>query len=465
MATTITLNEYDYERFWQRFVGYDRCQHTASTHCSMITEGALSPLVVATVVVGHWLEEVVMMDAITPIAETYARLALAIEQHIPGYVDAYYGLALWRAEAETSGKRPPAELAAAVRELVEAVDAATMDEQRKDYLQRQVRAMRVSVGILNGDRLSLAEEVEALYDVTPRWVDEATFEDAHRTLDALLPAGASLVERMAERRKRVEVPVERLQGIIGDVFAELRRRTNARFALPDDEDVVLEWVRDQPWSAYNWYRGDRRSLIEINTDLPLQITRLVELLAHEAYPGHHTEHALKEMRLVRAEGRIEHAVALINSPSCVVAEGIAMLAPSIILSDAEWVRWHADELFVRAGCEHLDAEREHAINHALGAFSGVRGNAAFLLHDQGCAPDDVAAYLERWALSTPEEAQRGVAFISSPIYRSYTFTYSEGATLLETLFAARGDRDHWFGRLLTEAVTPTQIRQWTAAND
>ena len=252
----------------------------------------------------------------------------------------------------------------------------------------------------------------------------------------MLPAGGTLAERMATRKQRTEVPVERLQPLIPELFAELRRRTRERFPLPAEEGVELEWVNDQPWSAYNWYRGNRRSLIEINTDKPQQITDLVMLLAHEAYPGHHTEHACKETRLVRDEGRIEHCIALLNSPACTIAEGIATMAESIILSDEEWIRWHADVIFPRAGCDHLDAERELAINKATDILSDAGGNAAFMLHDQGVSPDEVTRYLERWKLASPEDARRGVRFISMPVARSYTFTYTEGKALLEALFVS-----------------------------
>jgi len=49
----------------------------------------------------------------------------------------------------------------------------------------------------------------------------------------------------------------------------------------------------------------------------------------------------------------------------------------------------------------------------------------------------------------------------NPLYRSYIFTYRYGGEMLDALFATQGDRDPWFVRLLTEPVTPSQIRSWT----
>jgi hypothetical protein len=42
--------------------------------------------------------------------EEFVRLALAIEQHMPGYVDSYFGPDEWMAQAKQAGKVPLPEL-------------------------------------------------------------------------------------------------------------------------------------------------------------------------------------------------------------------------------------------------------------------------------------------------------------------------------------------------------------------
>jgi len=398
------------------------------------------------------------------IARVYIQLALAVEQHIPGYVDAYYGPPEWREEAEAAGLRPVDELAREASALAAAIaDDTEMDSQRQDFLARQVRAMQTSLNILQGEQLTLVEEVKALYDITPEWVDEAVFEETHRTLDGLLPPGDSLAERMAIRQKATEIPVERVQPLLHEIIAELRRRTRARFPLPANSSFELQLVSDQPWEANHCYLGNCRSRIEINTDLPLHITALADLMAHEGYPGHHTESSIKESQLVREQGWIEHCIELINSPSFVVSEGIATRALSTLMTDDEVVAWHASELFPRAGYGHLDAHCEHAINTAWWRLEwAVRGNAAFLLHDQGASEDEVVTYVQQYGLRSEEEARKHLDSLNEPLFRSYIFNYRYGGEMLDALFAAQDNHDHWFSRLLTEPVTPSQIRAWTA---
>lgn len=395
------------------------------------------------------------------IGSEYVRLALALDQHLPGYVDAYFGPPDWQEQANTEGPRPLPKLAQQASRLAAAVaNADTLDNQRKEFLTRHVLAIQTSLRLLQGERMALADEVEALYDVRPTWVEEALFEEAHRRLDDLLPAGDSLRERMALRKEALEVSVEQVQQLLPLIQQHLRQLSREHFPLPDDESVAFTFVQNQPWTGYNWYLGGYRSRIELNTDLPLHINHLADLIAHEAYPGHHTELAIKESRLVRQAGQVEQSVALLNAPSCVVSEGLATCALTTILPDEAWVAWHAEEIFPRAGLPHLDAQREQRIDQALEQLAGVGGNAAFLLHEQGATAETVSNYLQHYGLLTEQEAHKRIEFLSSPLDRSYIFTYYWGRNLLKALFALKQDGLSWYARLLTEAVTPTLIRQW-----
>ena len=395
------------------------------------------------------------------ISEEYVRLALAIDQHLPGYIDAYFGPPDWQEQAKSEGLLPLPELARRVSSLADAIaNSNAMDEQRKDFLTRHVLAMQTSLRLLQGERMALAEEVELLYDVRPTWVDETLFEDAYRLLEELLPSGDTLRERMILRRKALEVSVEKVEQLLPLINQRFRSMSRECFPLPDDESIDFVFVQNQPWSAYNWYLGHCRSRVEINTDLPIRINNLVELISHEAYPGHHTELSIKDTRLVQQAGRFEHSVALINSPSCVISEGIASCALSTIMPDETLVAWLTEEIFPMAGLSHLDAKHEYMIDQAMENLAAVGGNAAFLLHDQGAMADRVSGYIQHFGLRTEQEARKAIEFFSHPLYRSYTYTYYWGKKMLKSLFALKQDVTHWYTRLLTEAVTPSQIRQW-----
>ena len=399
------------------------------------------------------------------LGEEFIRLAFAIEEHMPGYVDAYYGPEEWQAEAKQDGKLPLQNLTERTAQLANKISLAdSLDAQRKDFLARQVRAMQMSLRLLSGENIPLAEEVNALYDVHPVWVDEANFEQAHKELDQFLPPGDSLAERKQAWDRSLEIPVEKAKELLPSVIKRLQELTRREFNLPDGEDFTLEFVSGQPWMAYNRYLGGFQSRIEINTDLPQRVNELALTIAHEGYPGHHTELSIKEQELVRRKGYIEHTLALINAPSCVVSEGIATSALETALTDNELRDWYREELLPRAGMSHIDAARMVDIDHATKKLKGILGNASFMLYDQYRSLEQVEEYLRKYTLAAEKEIEHLVRFVSDPLSRSYVFTYDMGYNLLEELFA-HGDRDTYFKRLLEEPVTPSLIRAWVSKWD
>ena len=124
--------------------------------------------------------------------------------------------------------------------------------------------------------------------------------------------------------RQVRDRVERLPAVVEWLVARFRTAPPA-FGLPAGEDLRVSLVTGQPWSAYNWYDGGRRSRIDVNTDLPVRASELIGLVAHEAYPGHHLEQAWKEADLVDQQGRLECSILLINTPESLISEGLADL--------------------------------------------------------------------------------------------------------------------------------------------
>ena len=395
-----------------------------------------------------------------PLDEEYVRLALAINAHLPGYVDSYFGPTDWTDAAKQGGRLPLHGLRERADRLASNIaQADTFDPQRRDFLAHQVRAMQMSLRLLAGDKVSLAEEVEALYDVQSSWKHEAQFLEAQKQLDEFLPPGDSLKQRLDSWRKSLELPIGKIKELLPVIADRLRELTQRKFNLPEAESFQLDFVSNEPWGAYNWYLGQYKSRIAINTDLPMEVTRPADLIAHEGYPGHHTELSIKEANLIRQMNYREHVLTLINSPACVVSEGIATTALETVLPDAELEAWYAEEILPRAGLSQVDAARMMAISRARARLAGVRGNAAFMFHDQKKSKEEIKSYLQRFELSTEKLAEQAIKFISNPLYRSYIFTYHVGHELLAELFAQL-DRDVYFARLLQEPVTPSQIRAW-----
>jgi hypothetical protein len=378
-------------------------------------------------------------------AERYVRLGLQIGRHVDGIVDAYYG---------------PPELAAAVdaeepvepRELVSTAEAL-LDELEDGWLRDQVVGLRTYAAALAGESGSYADEVEGCYGIRPTHTDEAVFTAAHERLEELLPGDGTLAERYARWQKATRVPAEQVERTLAAVIEHARAQTRGLVELPEGEEVVLEIVRDQPWWAFCGYLGDLRSRIEVNVDLPMSAIELLVLAIHETYPGHHAERCVKERLLVRERGLLEETIVMVPTPQSVVAEGIAGLAPYVLLEGDGGAALGA--LTHDAGVE-LDLAHALAVEQAREPLGWAEVNAALMLHDAGASEADTHAYLERWALLTPQFAGHVVRFITAPTSRTYVLTYSAGRELCRSYVAGEPER---FRRLLTEQVRVGELLQ------
>jgi len=401
----------------------------------------------------------------------YVTLAFGLAAHIDGAIDGYYGPESLR-PAPDALKPAPEDLVRQTNDLLAAIERADITPNRLDYLTAQARGMATMAAKLAGEPIAYEDEVRQYFDIEPVRTPDAVYDEALAALDDALPGkgSGSLAERTIAYRKQFEVPVEAARQIVPAIVAEVRRRTAAFVALPEEESVELSFVSDKPWSGYNWYLGGNRSLIEINTDLPVKANALLDLMAHEGYPGHHTEHALKEQRLYRERGFGEHSILLINTPECVISEGIATLAASIVFAPGEAEAWQAEHVFAPLGIAS-DPERDRQVAAAQRVFRSVSGNAGLMLHQDGADPEDVIAYLQTYTLASETEARHRFRFVSDPLWGPYVFTYHVGRDLLDAwldrpvdeepvgpdidAFARRQQR---FVQLLEGQVTPSMLR-------
>ncbi len=395
------------------------------------------------------------------VGREYLTLALNLNRHVEGFVDAYYGPPELRAEVEAAEPRSLEVLGDDAVRLQATIADSHYDPARKEYLRLQVRAIATLVRKLSGDEFDFAEEVRLCFDITPQMLDEAVFEELHAEVDRLLPGKGPLGDRVTAWKKSAEIEPRRLLPVLELALEETRRRTLALFDLPQGEEASLRLVKNEPWTAYNWYLGDYRSRIDLNTDLPVRLDHVMPVVAHEAYAGHHTEHAVKEYRMYRQGGRAEYAILLSLAPEAVISEGIAESAETMIFSREELGAFLYDRLNPLAGLPQADVEQQIGLARARDKLRAVGCNGALMLHGEGRALGEVRDYMEQYMLRTPAEVTHGLEFIQSPLWRSYVFNYTVGRQLLAPLLEGP-DAVANFQRLLSEPFTPSQVRQWVA---
>ena len=385
------------------------------------------------------------------LAERYVLLGLRLGNHVDGLVDGYFGPPELQATVESEASPPPQELLAEADALHEEVDGAEgADDQRRRWLAGQLRGLACVAEMASGTEVPWPEAVRRCYGLQVGPVPEERFAAAHDSLEEALPGDGDLAPRLQAWNRSQEMPADKLLVAFDALADALRMEARELVDLPEGERLDRELVTGKPWGAYNWYLGSRRSRIDIATDLPARSYYFAELVAHEGYPGHHTEHACKEARLVDALGRIEASLLLIHTPECLVAEGIAQIAIEQAFDD-----WHARaaEILRPLGIE-FDAETASAVTAANLGLDHVGVNIAHFASVEGWSTERCVEYHRRWALSEEHRAQKAVEFATHPLWSVYLPTYSYGYHLARAFAERHADG---FSRLLTEQLTTDDL--------
>ena len=402
------------------------------------------------------------------IAREYVRLVLAMGQHDQDYVDAYYGPADVKAEADAAklSLDDIAKTVNTVSEWVKGVPADGRDELsrlRHQYLMKQLSAMCARVRMLKGERVSFDDESKALYDAVAPTYPDAHFQEVLDRLDRRFPGRGTLAERYDAWRRAFVIPREKVDPVFRAAIAACRERTLKHVTLPPDESFTVEYVTNKSWSGYNWYKGRFSSLIQVNTDLPIYIDRAVDLACHEGYPGHHVYNALLEQHLVKDRGWIEFTVYPLFTPQSLIAEGTANFGIEVAFPGHERIAFEQSTLFPLAGIDPARAPEYYEVQELVDQLSYAGNEAARRYLDGQVDRDGTTAWLEKYALMSHERAAQRVRFFDQ--YRSYVINYNYGKDLVRRFIESRGGTashpdKRWqeFETLLSSPRLPSGLR-------
>ena len=392
------------------------------------------------------------------IAESFVKLALATGQHDKAFVDAYHGPKEW-ADAAEAGKRDLQSLEAEARSLIDALDKADGSPgTRRAMLRKNLTAALTRIRMARGETFTFDEETELLYDAKAPEYSLEEFDTALADIETIIPGDDPLPERVDAFRTSLAIPSDKLDAVFKAAMEECRKRTRARYALPDNERFTIGYVTDKPWSGYNWYQGDYESLIEVNTDLPVIIDRAVDLGCHEGYPGHHTWNVMIERDLLQANEWIEYAVYPLFSPQSLIAEGSANYGIELAFPGDEKITFEREVLFPMAGLDPALAETLAALNKAQRKLSHSRNHIARLYLDGDISREEAIELIMKYSLVSRERAEKSVRFIDT--YRGYVINYNLGRDLVQAYVEREvaGGADPW------EAFESILIKP-TAASD
>lgn len=403
------------------------------------------------------------MDILNGLAEDYVRLALVIGQYDDAFVDAYFGPDSLRPQGTPAVQFPKDSLLYAVTSLsgrIAKVATTAHDRQvayRALWMLDQLVAFSRRINVFAGTYGTFDEESIDLFGAAAPVYDEAHFTALLKSLDALLPGEGNVQSRFQTLANRFIIPKEKLDTVFKAAIDECRARTLKYYQLPEGENFELEFVNNKPWSGYNWYKGNYRSLIQINTDLNIFIDRAIDVGSHESYPGHHVYNMLLEQKLFGEKGFVEVSMYPLFSPQSLIAEGTANYGIDVAFPGDEKTVFAREVLLPLAGLDTSGIDLYFKALAIKGQLNYVRNEVGRGLLNSTMTEEEAQRWLQDYGLYNGETAAKSISFIKA--YRSYVINYNYGLDLVRTYIESRGGtadnpEKRWqlFGELLSHQI-------------
>jgi hypothetical protein len=166
-------------------------------------------------------------------------------------------------------------------------------------------------------------------------------------------------------------------------------------------------------------------VVQVNRDFPLPASSLLEIAAHEAYPGHHTLAVLRERFRGRGAGDL-------------LEEGLSSYGIELAFPAEERLRFEKEVLFPLAGVDPKEANRYAAVEREIRRLAPLRVEGARAYLDRKRDRVQSAIWLENEALVPAPWAF--LRFVDR--YRTYVVTYTMGPDLVRRR-VENGGRDPW----------------------
>ncbi len=407
------------------------------------------------------------MAPIDRIAADYIVLAFQLNKFDKNYVDNYTGPDSLKAKGEKDSIPLPKIIERADRLIGSLDSVAAKDEDmitRKKFLSAMLRSLRAYAELKNGRKFTFDEECKEIFGVNVPIFQDNYYQKVLIRIDSLLPpAKKTLNERYSLFMENFVVPAEKLDNVFRIAINEGRLRTKQCMDLMQNERFEIEYVTGQSWAAYNWYKGNGYSLIQVNRDIPFTIDKIISLAFHEGYPGHHVHHQLLEQNFMKDKYWVEYSIYPLFSPMSLISEGTANYGIEVIMPHDERIRFEKEVLFPAAGLDTAMVDRFYEINALRNKLNYATNDAARRYLEGKMTKDEAAAWLVKYQLRKEEDAKRYMDFIDT--YRAYVINYNYGLDLVKDYVEAHGGKNnkHYqkslFKKLIGTSVIPQDLKE------
>jgi len=399
------------------------------------------------------------MPKLSKFGEDFLLLALRIDKHINGYVDFYFGPEKLRQIVNHESITAPNTLLSDSNNLIKQLGAQGYSKERERYIEKLLVAMKSSIEVLLGSKISVKDQFIKLYDVDLQPAKETELDNLKEEYEEAYKGYGSLEERMNKLRITRKVPESKVFKFFKKAVDITEKQTKKLFIdlLPKEESVIIDVVNTSEkvkWSCYNWYMGKYMSRIEVNPNYQMYWTVLLSFSSHEAYPGHHTEFAVKEERLYHELNQFEHSLLILHSPKLVVSEGIANKAISILFSNQEVAEIGLKE-FCSEPLKDVSLEELELQDIVKAKIPIFWYNFAYHALVDKYNEKDLMRYGRNFEIFSDGALITGIERMSNPAYSNNAFMYYLGNNILQKYGDVPSLKD--FRNLLVNPILPSDL--------
>lgn len=338
-------------------------------------------------------------------------------------VDAYFGPEELHPEKQRFDEDVDS-LLIRIASLADRIRDEVADELRQEYMIGEITSLRFVVDWLRGADIPYPDLVEGLFGFRPKKFSDSIIDRNIGLVEESLEEfpGDSLLEKVTLFNAEGEITGEPLKelvlGDLQDRAAEVGTMFRDRvFAVMGssvpDNGVVYEAVNDQPWSGYNWYQGEFKSLNQFNVDVTFNQDTIRGVIYHEY--EHHVSNLWRE-QYYRNTGHHELSIVPLHTGRCVISEGTADTAK-------EFLGIHDDD------------PRTQVVNALYSLRRMTSINAAIMLNHEKKSEEEAVEYMIEKGYRTEKSAKGSIGFISHTakdgrpnFWAPYVLTYFIGRT-------------------------------------
>ena len=311
---------------------------------------------------------------------------------------------------------------------------------RKNYQLGISKAALTRLKVINNEKVSFDEECNNIYQFSPDIYEYEYYDSIIVLLDNFLEGKGELLNRISSYRNNFKIDNSDVDKAFKKAIKKSSEETKKYIKLPQIESIEIEYVFGAPWSAYNWYKGDYKSIIQVNKRVDIYLERILDLAAHESYPGHHVYYSLREKDYYRDSNYVEFSIYTLFSPVSFLAEGTAVYGNDLVFPKQSKIDYIRNEITGKYKYSNSELENYFQFLDLLNKLESVQITIARDYIDNKINDKDALRLLEKYGLESEESAIRRLSFIKR--YRSYIINYTAGKKLVERYINKKAGDNH-----------------------